>query len=337
MKEKKPSILEVAKLAGVSPATVSRVFNNNPKVDPELKEKVLAASKKLCYKTNYYAKALIQGKTDFVGLLLTKFEIRHYSGILQGIESVLNAAGFKFFVTSSRYEMEKEREKIQLFLDLNFAGIIIISVGLSDEEIVKFSKKGTPLLVYDRLVKGIKNNCIYFDNFGIEKKITNYLIENGHRRIAHIGGSETLPVYNERKKGYISALENNGIPVDESLIITCDKTGFSTKEGYRSALELLKRGKFTALICQNDQTAIGAISAINSKGLRVPDDISIVGFGNVPESPYVSPPLTTIQFDRTGMGKLIGRKMINLIENNEENLELPKFEIIHRSSVKKLK
>lgn len=334
MKNKKPSILEVAKLAGVSPATVSRILNNNPRVDPELKKRVLEASQKLGYRLNYYAKALIQGKTNFIGLLLTKFAIRHYSSILYGIESVLNKAGYKFFVTSSRYDREKEKEKIQLFLDLNFAGIIIIPVGLSDAEIVEFSKKGTPIVVYDRLVRGLEENCIYFDNFGIEEKITNYLIECGHRKIALIAGSDSLPVYRERKNGYISALKKHGISVDESLIYTCDMSGFSTKEGYNSALELLKRGHFTALVCQNDQTAIGAISAIHSMGLKVPEDISVVGFGNVPEAPYTLPSLTTISFDRKKIGNLIGQKIISVIENKPLELEIPEFKIIYRSSVK---
>lgn len=336
MKEKKPGILEVAKAAGVSPATVSRVFNGNPKVDSELKAKVCEVAKRMGYKTNYYAKVLIQGKTNFVGLLLTKFEIRHYSGILQGIEIALNDAGYTFFVTNSRYEKKKEEEKIQLFIDLNFAGMIIVSVGLSDEEIIEISMKGTPVLVYDRLVHGLEDNCIYFDDSGMEEKLTNHLIENGHRKIAHICGPDRLPVYRERKKGFIAALTKNGIPVVENLIYICDAGGFSMKDGYHATKELLKRGKFTALVCQNDQTAIGAISAIREEGLDVPDDISIVGFNDVPEAAYVSPPLTTIRFEHKKVGHIVGEKIISLIEHREANIVLPEFEIIYRSSVKNL-
>ena len=335
MKNKNPSILEVAKVAGVSPATVSRVLNNNLKVDPLLKNRVLEAVKELGYRTNYYAKALIEGKTNFIGMVLTRFEIRHYSSIVYGIESVLNKAGYRFFVTSGRYSHDRELEKIQLFLDLNFTGIIIVSVGLTDDEIVKLAGKGKPILIYDRLVRGLERNCIYYDNFENEKKITSLLIKYGHRKIAHITGPLSLPVYLDRKNGFISALADAGLKVFEDLICTCDQS--TIDYGYRATLDLIKKNeKFTALVCQNDPMAIGAISAINSYGLKVPDDISVVGFNDVPESRYITPPLTTVSFKNEQVGYLIGKKMLDMINGIEISYKLPKFEIIERKSVRKI-
>ncbi|MEA1884565.1 MAG: hypothetical protein U9N62_08620, partial [Thermotogota bacterium] len=138
-------------------------FQHSGSIDMPGKQRVLASAKKIGYKRNFYAKALIEGKTNFIGLILTRFEIRHYTGIVSAAESVIDDAGYIFIVTSSKYSKQREQEKITLFSDLNFAGIVIITVGLSDEEIVDISKKSSPLIIFDRKVKGYEDKCICFD------------------------------------------------------------------------------------------------------------------------------------------------------------------------------
>ncbi|HOO32786.1 MAG TPA: LacI family DNA-binding transcriptional regulator [Thermotogota bacterium] len=336
---KKPSLLDVAERAGVSPATVSRVFNNNSKVNEEMRKKVLEAAEEIGYKTNIYAKALIEGKTNFIGLLLTRFEIRHYSAILYGIESVINKAGYRFFVTSSRYSKEKEMEKINLFEDMKFAGIIIISVGLSDKEILELTKKKPPLLVFDRKVPGYEDNCVYFDYFGFQKAITNLLIENGHRNILHLSGPTNLQVYREKLSGYKQAMEENGFE-DHINARICDIA--DNAEGYKAVHDLMESGEFeksgiTAVNCQNDLLAFGAMCAIREAGLRIPEDVSVTGFGDVPEAAYTTPSLTTVRFSYSAIGKHIGRKMLSILKKEKFDEEVPQFEIIIRNSVKNIK
>lgn len=336
--EKKPSLLDVAEKAGVSPATVSRVFNNNLKVNTQMRERVLAAAEEIGYKRNIYAKALIEGKTNFIGLLLTRFEIRHYSGIIYGIESVVNQAGYRFFVTSGRYSKEKETEKINLFEDLKFAGIVIISVGLSDEEIVEMTKKDLPLVVFDRKVEGYEDNCIYFDYAGYQKEITRLLIENGHQKILHLSGPTTLQVYREKLSGYEQAMEESGLGAYINSHVTVSP---DNPEGYEIVHDLLKSGEFktlgiTAINCQNDQLAFGAMCAIREAGLRIPEDVSVTGFGDVPEAGYTTPSLTTVRFSYSAIGKHIGRKMLSVIRNEPFDEVVPPFEIIERNSIKNI-
>ncbi len=331
--KKKPNLLEVAKEAKVSPATVSRVFNNNPYVDKELKKRVLEAAKKIGYKTNIYAKALIEGKTNFIGMVLTRFEIRHYSSIISGIETVVNKAGYRFFVTSSRYSKEKEKEKISLLNDMNFAGIIIISVGLSDDEIVEITEKSAPILVFDRRVENYEENCIYFNYYEYQKRITNLLIKNGHKKIVHISGPINLQVYREKKQGYSDALKENGLKKYENVYFS---DGASNEAGYFAVKDFFKRGEFTAIDCQNDQLAFGSICALKEMGLKIPDDISVTGFGDVPEAEYTTPRLTTVNFDHYTIGKYVGRKMLTMIRKEKFDECVPSFKIIERNSIKNI-
>ncbi len=333
MNKKKPSVLEVAKEAGVSPATVSRVFNNNLKVNSEMKERVLAAAKKIGYKRNFYAKALIEGKTNFIGLILTRFEIRHYTGIVSAAESVIDDAGYIFIVTSSKYSKQKEQEKITLFSDLNFAGIVIISVGLSDEEIVDISKKSSPLIIFDRKVKGYEDKCIYFDYQGYQKSITELLINKGHKDILHLCGPTRLQVYKEKYNGYIKAMEENHLTKKINYIVS---DGATNEAGYNIMKKALKNRKFTAVVCQNDQLAFGAMLAIKEHGLEIPNDISITGFNDVPEAGFTSPSLTTVNFDYTAVGNFIGRKILSEIKREIFTDSVPEFKIIERKSVKTL-
>ena len=333
MYKKKPSVLEVAKEAGVSPATVSRVFNNNLKVNTEMKEKVLAAAKKIGYKRNFYAKALIEGKTNFIGLILTRFEIRHYTGIVSAAESVIDDAGYIFIVTSSKYSKRKEQEKITLFSDLNFAGIVIITVGLSDEEIVDISKKSAPLIIFDRKVKGYEDKCIYFNYHGYQKSITELLIHKGHQNILHLCGPTRLQVYKEKYNGYVCAMKENLLS-EKIHYIVCD--GATNEAGYTATKKALKNRTFTAVACQNDQLAFGAMSAIKEYGLTIPGDISITGFNDVPEAAFTSPSLTTVNFDYTAVGNFIGRKILSEIKKEKFTDSVPVFKIIERKSVKTL-
>jgi len=331
--KKKPSLLEVAQAANVSPATVSRVFNNNPRVNQEMRLRVLEAAEKIGYKTNIYAKALIEGKTNFIGMLLTRFEIRHYSSIIYGIESVVNKAGYRFFVTSGRYSKEKEEEKINLFYDMNFAGVVAISVGLSDEEIVALSKKNMPLLIFDRKVKEYENNCVYFDYRGFQKEMTNRLIKKGHKNILHISGPTHLQVYNEKLCGYLESLEENGLIENKNVYVSENATNES---GYKAVKEKLINSKFTAVVCQNDMMALGAMYALHEAGKSIPDDVSVTGFGNVPEAQFSIPSLTTVNFDTYITGKYVGRKMLSIIKNQKFEESVPSFEIIERDSVKNM-
>jgi len=333
MYKKRPNLLEVAKEAGVSPATVSRVFNNNLSVNEQMKKRVLQVAERLGYKRNIYAKALIEGKTDFVGLILTRFDIRHYTRIVSGIESVIDDAGYRFFVTNTRYSKEKEEEKITLFSDLNFAGIIAVSVGLSDEQILGLVESIPPLIIFDRKVIGYEENCIYFDYHGYQKEITELLIQNGHTDIVHVCGPTRLQVYREKYNGYTCAMKENNLEGHIQYII-CDRA--TNEAGYKAIKEALDERKFTAIVCQNDQLAFGSISAITERGLTVPEDISITGFGDVPEAQFSIPALTTVNFNYEAIGNYAGRKLLSLLRKEAFSELVPAFKIVQRKSVKRI-
>lgn len=329
-KSKKIGITQVAKKAGVSPATVSRVFNKTAKVKPEVEQLILKVAAEMGYRPNPHAKALLTGRTGVIGIVITKIDNGFYGPFYRGLEIGLGNKGYRIIIASGEYEADRERAVIEDFIDRDVDGLIVYSVGLSDEELYKYATGNTPMLVMERNIEGIEDQCISQNQKLGGYIATKALIDEGHTKIAHISGPLFLSGAKAREGGYFQALREAGIQKDNSIIITSD---YSEDGGYKATMELLSRGGFTAIFCDNDQMALGALAALREVGKKVPEDISLVGFDNIPTAKYVTPSLTTVQQPMKLVGKATAEHLLNIIEGKFSPVELPEQTLIKRNSV----
>lgn len=319
---------DIAKIAGVSRSTVSRVINNYPNVPEETREKVLKVIKKYDYVPHASARMLAGYKNRIIGLFIIDI-VERKDGIknritkspyyLEFTSSVIEAAsekGYRVLVhiihNASRYEEIKI-----CFYDKTISGGIFIGENNGDSVIKKIIKEGYKVALIDQDVRLYNDNskCIIVnsDNYNGAYNATKHLISLNHTKIAHITGDLEKFSSIERVKGYKKALQDSNIPINNQFIINSE---FIEMGGYRAAKKIFSRdNKPTAIFASNDKIAIGAIKAIKELGLKVPEDVSIIGFDNIEESKYLDPPLTTIQMELAEMAELATNRIINSIEN----------------------
>jgi LacI family repressor for deo operon, udp, cdd, tsx, nupC, and nupG len=285
------TIKDVATLAAVSIATVSRVLNGNSNVSEETRARVLDAIRKLNYQPNALARNLRRSETRTITAIFPDLANTFFSRIIKGMEKVADERGFNILIGDTNNDPVKEMKFINLLRERRTDGIIFTTARVDSRHIIEISDKA-PVVLACEYFPNIDIPSVGIDNVRAAYNATNYLIELGHKRIAHIGGPVNVILSHDRLKGYCMALEHNRIQVDETLI----RTGtFYFDSGYEAMLSLLDvERRPTAVFAASDEMAIGAIKAIKEKGLRVPDDISVVGFDDIALAELVDLPLTTI-------------------------------------------
>ena len=299
------TIKEVSNLARVSMATVSRVLNGTVPVTEQTRSRVLAAVAELDYKPNAFARGLATNRSGGIGVVVNEISSPFYSGIVQGIEAVVESQGMHLLVSSGHPKAALEREAVASLKQRRSDALILQLEAVSDADLVCWAAEDTPVVVVGRLVPELAERCVYLDNVAGGYLATKYLLEHGHRRIAHLAGWLAIKDARDRLEGYKRALAEAGIPFDESLVVTGD---FVEEGGQRGAQELLARGRpFTALTAGNDQMAAGALHTFRAHGLRIPHDISLIGYDDVLFSRYLFPALTTIRQPLAEMGEAAAR------------------------------
>jgi len=323
---KKVNIDDVAKLAEVSKSTVSKVFSNDERISQTTRDKVLEVARRLDYRPSLVPGALKTGKTKAVGLILPNVMNPFFPGIIKGVEDVAVENGYMVVFCNSDERLEKEALYFQMFKDRWVDGIIISGVtGKSREEkeyLQGLHKKGIPVVLIDREVEGYFNNIVMIDNKGAAFKATDYCLDLGHKRIGFISAPLEIKIFADRFKGYRKALQENGIEFDQRLVIEGNQTTQSGREATKQFLSL--DDPPTAIFAINDLMAIGALKEIHERGLKVPEDISVVGFDNIPLASLVNPALTTIAQPIYEMG----RESMSLLVKNIEKKDLTKSKII---------
>lgn len=321
---------EIAKLAGVSRSTVSRVINNYPNVPEETRKKVLKVIDEYDYVPHASARMLAGVKNRIIGLFI--IDMAERSG---GIKNRITRSPYYLEFTSSVIEHASEKgykvlvhiihnskgykEIKECFYNKTISGGIFIGENNNDEVIKKIINAGYKVALIDQDVREDDDysKCIIVnaDNFKGAYTATKYLIDCNHRKIAHITGDIEKFSAIERIKGYKKALEDANIPIKDNFIV---KSKFLEESGYESAKELLSNDdKPTAIFASNDKIAIGAIKAIQEAGLRVPEDICIIGFDDIEECKYINTPLTTIKMDLEKMAEVSTDAIITSIEGEE--------------------
>ena len=337
------SIREIAKLSGVSMGTVFNVINAPDKVRPVKREKVLEAIKQLNYE---YPRQQSKKATNTIGVIISNITNPLYPPVIKAIEEVLNQHGYSMLLGNTEKKLDKEIKFMQMLEDREVDGAIIVSASETSNynHIYSFREKGKPVILINRSTEDPTINQIVIDTFRGSFDATKHLIKLGHKRIAFLSGPKDGGVNNNafsrRFKGYQWALEHYSLPFDENLVY--EKDGEQYRAGKEIAEEIADNvgsgGMPTAAFIANDAMALGAIQAWKKRGLKVPEDISVVGFNNQFFSEYAEPGLTTIDFPIFKAGKMAAEYIleeINGLRDQPLNEILP-CELIVRGTTKQI-
>lgn len=308
------TIHDVAKLAKVSIATVSRVMSGSDPVNPQTQKRVLEAMEKLNYKPNGLARNLRSLRAKMIVALMPDIKNPFFSEVIRGIEDGARAAGYNVLIGSTEGDVNRENEYIQL-LEENRADGVILTTALIDRKFVEEVAKRSPTVLACEYVPGSDIPTVSIDNESAARKITKHLLSLGHTRIAHITGPSKVILSQARLNGYIQALHQHGI-IEEELLI--QEGNFTLQSGYNCARKLLSINELpTAIFAASDEMAIGAMKAARDRGLRVPKDISIVGFDDIDISSFMQPPLTTIYQPRYDIGRHSVELLLKILRGEE--------------------
>ena len=295
------TIKDVARLAGVSIATVSRVINSPETVKKETRETVLTAMKESGYTYNTLARSLSTRKSLSIGLIVPSITNPIFAESTLGIQDCANNFGYTVLLGDTDYDFKKEAMLINALNERRVEGLIITTSSVSNPYLKKFKDEDFPVVLIYNTTFSEDFHFVTIDNFKSAYEIVKYLIELGHKRIGMIAGYFDISDRSyARWQGYAQCLKDHGIPQDDSLVVQESFTAPAGREAMKYFLKMSKPP--TAVFCSNDFLAIGAMSAVYEKGLKIPDDISICGFDNMELSSHIYPPLTTVDQPAYEMG-----------------------------------
>lgn len=313
----RPTISQIARIAGVSVPTVSKVLNGRADVSPPTRERVERVIEEHGFVRNRAARALRKGATGLVDLVLPRLDDDYFLPILQGVEQVLKEAGIRLVLTSTHYDSQQELQWIDTVTDRSTDGILLVLP--SDEAIQRLSQATLPFVVIHNqggLPASVPSVTITSWEGGLTA--TNYLLELGHRRIAYIGKNLAAMDALERLAGYRTALELANIPIDPQLI--CEGR-FTALDGYEATKSLMAlESPPTAIFAGNDRHATGVYRALYELGRSIPGEVSVIGFDNLPYTELMNPPLTTVHVPRMDLGHTACTMLLRLIAREPLNV-----------------
>lgn len=312
-------IKEVAKTAGVSTATVSHVINQTRYVSDETKLKVLEAMKALNYYPNQVARSLRSNKTNMVALIypvgFADTSTFFFASVTQGVQNKLKEHGYHLINCHINENINDEMEQVRVLNSLLIDGIIIAPT-LDDHSYLNEAASGKyPIVFIDRKPIGYNADTILVDNYSITYEAVNYLINKGHRKIGFINGHLGITTSDERLLGYKNALINKNIEIDESIIKIAEIGRTTFEDGYMLARELLKVKGLTALFVANNVMSMGAMAYIQESKIKVPGELSIIGFDDYDWTKISTPPLTVIMQPAYEMGEKAAEVLLDRIKN----------------------
>jgi len=319
----------VAQRAGVSLSTVSRILNGTAVVSDSKKRAVEEAIEALDFVPNPMARGLAGGRTFSIGVITQAIDSPFYGVSLRGIEDELDKGGYSPLFMSAHWDAKLEARCVQTLRSRRVDGIIVLTGRLSDKAL-RASAKQLPVVVTGRDLKAPGLFAINFDNFGGGLLATRHLVNLGHRRIAFITGDAVHPDSTERLRGYRVGLEEAGLPFDPHLVVAGN---YSELSGLQAVEQLTRDGRaFTAIFAANDQMANGAALCLYRKGLRVPHDVSLIGFDDLPTSSFAVPPLSTVHQPAYEHGRVAASAMLQLIKGIRPEVVVPMPSLVVRES-----
>lgn len=294
MKQRRTSLKDLAEQLGVSIATVSRALRNSHEVGEEMTKKVQQLAKELNYRPNPFAQSLRKEAPRVIGVIVPNLVTHYYAAVLDGIEDYAQKKGYSVISTNSHEDYEREVQAVDNFLDMHVEGIIacLAQDTVDYTHFEQLCKMGVPLVFFARCCLEDKVSQVVANGDVAAQEATQHLIDNGARRIAFVGGPNHLDMVRRRKHGYLEALRDNHIPIERELVV-CDKIDFTVARN--ATLRLLEmENRPDAILAFNDILTYAAFDAIKSKGLRIPEDVAIIGFTDGDTSAFVTPTLTAI-------------------------------------------
>lgn len=307
------TLRQVAVHAQVSPATVSRVLNGFPHIRPDVRQRVLASIAALGYEPNRVAQRLRAAQSRLVGIMVSDITNPFLNTIMASMESVFFDHGFSVLMSNTNAQAQKEIDYLKIMENEEIAGLVIAPSSESVHRLSEMAEAGLPIVVVDRRLDDARVDMVLSDNVAGAQSAVAHLIRCGHRRIGHIGGPLRVTSGRERYDGYLQAMHTAGLPVEPEWVRFGNHQYDS---GYSHALELLTIDPpLTALFIENNMMSLGALSAIHERGKRIPDDIAVVGFDDMPWAVALNPPLTTVAQPTNEIGQRAATLLLERIEN----------------------
>lgn len=332
--QKSATIRDVAAAAGVSPQTVSRVINNRPDVAPQTRRRIWQIIQELGYQPSALARALVSKRTYALGLITADFSDYFFTQVIVGAEAEARRNGYFFILCSTERNPADEPEYLRLLTERQVDGILFArpSTEQDSRHVASLVRQGVPLVTTAYHLPGEQLTVVDVDNVQGGLQATRHLVSRGHRRIGMITGPADWKSVKDRSEGYRQALEAADIPFDPRCVVHAD---WSYEGGYLAMQQLLLQAPdLTALFAQNDCMAIGAMRALREAGRRIPEDVAVVGFDDIPAAAYCYPPLTTMRQPMQEVGRVATRLLLELIQDpaTERKEVLLNAELVHRSS-----
>ncbi|MBK7653613.1 MAG: LacI family DNA-binding transcriptional regulator [Flammeovirgaceae bacterium] len=344
MKFNQVTIKDIARELGISPSTVSRALKDHPDISVATKKAVNELAEKLNYQPNIVALNLRQRKTNTIGVIIPEIVHFFFSTVISGIEDVAYTAGYNVILAQSNESYQREMTDLKALFNSRVDGMLLsISRETTNfDHIESIISKGVPIVFYDRMYDSPTSSKVIVDDYTGAKEAVNHLIEQGCKRIAHINGAPNLMISIDRFRGYVDALKENKMDINEKLIVNCSSGTF--EDGKQATNKLLALNPIPdAIFANNDPMAMGSMMALKEKGFKIPQDVAIVGFSNWFFGELLDPSLTTVDQPGFEMGQEAARLLIRQIEMKDKEDFDPQPEtkvlktrlVIRNSSLKK--
>tara|TARA_R110002050_G_scaffold261556_1_gene401660 strand:- start:154292 stop:155320 length:1029 start_codon:yes stop_codon:yes gene_type:complete len=339
---KKTTIYDIAKRLNITAATVSRALNDNSKISVATRKLVLKTAKEMNYEQNKLALALKSGKSYNIGVIVPRIDSNFFASVIRGIEEELYPKGYHVIICQTHDQQNLEIENINSLMNAQVDGILM---SISNSEIEnnysfnKLIKKNVPLIFFDRKKDIAGVSSITVDDFKGAYEATKHLINQGYKRIAHLSNDRSLQIFKNRYLGYKQAIIDNGLEFDESLVI---ETMSKVAEGRKTTKVLLDmKNRPDAIFSSSDFTALGAIEEIKAYGLKIPEDISVVGFSNEPFTKFMELSITSVDQSPIQMGRIAAQVFLEEVNiskkvKSEKHIVLTPELIIRKSSQRML-
>ncbi len=333
----KVTIKDIARLADVSIATVSRTLNMKEDVRSETRDRILAIAKELNYQPNMMAKGLMSKHVYSIGIIIPDITNTYFAEIFRGVEEIASAEGYLSVFYNTDYNVENERNALTLLKAGRVDGLIMQMSNRVTDECKSMAAMGYPIVLLGQFLEGVQCPMVGCNNFASAYNMVEYLIRCGHRDIAHVGGHRETRTGIQRMQGYQSAMDNYGIPVRPQWSVA---TNYGLEDAYDQTMAMLSHDPLpTAIFAANDSIAAGCYRAIWDRGLRVPDDISLAGHDDTSIASIMRPHLTTMRQQKREIGRIAARKLITGIRLGkpmQTDIVIVPTELVERESVRNL-
>ncbi|GAA4238360.1 LacI family DNA-binding transcriptional regulator [Postechiella marina] len=337
--KKKTTIKDIANVLGITPSAVSKALNNHPRISEKTKADVIQVAENLNYQPNHLASALRKGKSNLVGVIIPRANSHFFSSIIEKMEDVLNKEGYNVIISQSNESYKKECRSIDALLYTQVDGII---ASMANETIKlnyyeKIKSQNIPLILFDRGENDLNVDYIGIDDYKSSQIVIEHLVQQGCKRIAHIGGFSHTRIYKNRIRGYRDSLKKFDLPIEDDLIT---ESNLRIEDGRRIMKQLLELpNRPDAVYAASDYAALGALQTMQSMNINVPNEIALVGFSNESFTSLVTPSISSIEQHSSKIGELTAKTFLKRINNPNEKVSLNKMildaELIVRDSSKR--